>query len=263
MRAKPLLLMALLVLCGAWSGGCDEASSRAPAVEKTKLRVAIAASLQDVMADMREVMQRELVADIEFVPGASSTLAKQIEAGLDADVFISASSEWVDYLEKQALTTRGTRLNVAGNRLVVIAPSNSSSVPTSLRDLKEAAFHPIAIGDPAHVPAGRYARQALEAVGVWNDLKGKTADAPDVRAALAFVTSLQCRVGIVYQTDVAKRLDVRVCFPVDPLLHKPIVYTGVVVNRTKDPETAYRLVGWLTGPRGAEMFRSEGFLPPQ
>ncbi|MCE9592446.1 MAG: molybdate ABC transporter substrate-binding protein [Planctomycetes bacterium] len=258
-RPFPVLSIFLIVMAGIT--GCDWRSANPPAAPRPKLRVAIASSLRDVVGELRKALSRDLGADIDVIDGASSTLARQIESGLEADVYVSASLEWVDYLDQKKLLLPQSRVNIAGNRLVVVMQSTASARPSRLEDLGLPSFHPLALGDPSHVPVGRYARQALEASGVWNSVKDHVTSAPDARAALALVVKGQCPAGIVYQTDVTRRLDVSAAFAIDPRLHEPIIYAGAVVNGTKYPELSQKALNWLTGPQATVVFRREGFLP--
>lgn len=254
LRGSLLLLLTLFLL------GCDGRTNAPVTPQRPRLRVAIAGSLTDVMNGMSDLMSREIVADVEWVSGGSGALAKRIEDALSADVFLCDGSEWLDELDRKELVVEGTRMNFAANRLVVAAPASAASRPSSMQDLPFNMYHPVAISDPSHVPSGRYARQALEASGIWVHLKDHLFLAPDERAALAAVSSGKSPVAIVYQTEVTRRSDVVACFAVDPKLHQPIIYTGVVVKGTKHEEAARRLLGWLVGPRGVEYLRRDGFL---
>ena len=137
---------------------------------------------------------------------SSSTLAKQIAAGAPADIYFSANVEWMDYLQAHQHIEQDTRVDLLGNALVVIAPTGE---PFTVRWAKDFDFAGafagrLALGDPDHVPAGQYARQALEKLGWWPVLKSRIAPAPDVRAALVYVERGECAVGLVYATDAAQ-----------------------------------------------------------
>lgn len=263
MRTPIALGGSLLLVLTFYLLGCDR-GVEAPAVSpRPRLRVVIAESLIDVMKGMSDQMSREIVADCEWMPGVSSVLAGQIEEGLNADVFLCDAAEWADYLERKGLSVEGTRMNFASNRLVVAAPASMASRPSSMADLPFSIYHPLSICDPSFVPVGRYARQALEASGIWAQLRDRLVLAPDEPAALAAVSSGKCPVAIVYQTEVTRRSDVVACFAVDPKLHQPIIYTGVVLKGAKHEDAARKLLGWLVGPRGMEYLRRDGFVSGQ
>ena len=157
-------------------------------------------------------------------------LARQIEAGAPADIYVSAHRAWMDYLDERGLLVSDTRRRFAGNRLVVVAAAGTSAVAGSLTDLPRwlGAGGRLAVGDPDHVPAGMYARAALRSAGLWTALEPRLARADSVRAALALVTTGSAPVALVYATDLGadagRRSGLRVLATVDPALHPPIVY---------------------------------------
>src|SRR5262245_373016 len=159
--------------------------------------------------------------------GASSALAKQIESGAPADVFISADLDWMDYVEKKGLVAPGTRKELLGNRLVLIAPAKQ---PVRLQpapgfDISSVLKNGrIALAEPNSVPAGKYAKAAFEKFGVWEQISGKVAAAENVRAALLLVARGEAPLGVVYQTDANSEPNVMVAgvFPLDS--HPAIVY---------------------------------------
>jgi molybdate transport system substrate-binding protein len=187
-------------------------------------------------------------------------LARQIEAGTRADVFVSADEEWMDYLATRKLIDPKTRHDILMNRLVLIAPA------TSTMELKIAPHFALAsalgkerlaLGDPGSVPAGRYARAALTNLGVWPDVSKRIAPAEDVRAALAFVARGETPLGIVYETDarVEKRVRIVDTFPEDS--HAPITYPVALVATAKPG--AGRFVGYMKSPAGRALFTQYGF----
>jgi len=193
---------------------------------------------------------------------ASSVLAKQIEAGAPADVFISADIEWMDYLEKRHLLRPGTWHPLLGNRLVLIAPV-ASNVRVTLAphvDLMAAlAGGRLATGDPDSVPAGRYARAALTWLGVWEQIAPGLVRAENVRAALEYVARGEASLGIVYRTDALAEKRVRVVdtFPGDS--HPPIVYP-VALTAGAAPEAA-AFEAFLESNAAREIFARYGFEP--
>ena len=192
--------------------------------------------------------------------GASSALARQIEAGAPADVFISADLAWMDYLEKKGLLAAGTRRNPLGNRLVLIAPVRK---PVKLQPApgfplgKALGNGRLALAEPNSVPAGRYAKAALEKLGVWSDMAGRVAAADNVRAALALVARGEAPLGVVYQTDARAEPSVMIAgtFPADS--HPPIVYPVAAVKGAKGG--AMPFLAHLSTPRARAIFEKHGF----
>ena len=194
---------------------------------------------------------------------ASSTLAKQIENGAPADLFISADRDWMDYLQQRELIDPKTRIDMLGNSLVLIAPADSAAQVTIARGFPLADMlgdgH-LAMGDPDAVPAGRYAKAALSALGVWPQVTGRIAAAENVRAALLLVARGEAPLGIVYRTDAAAEPSVRIVgtFPSDS--HPPIVYP-MALTIAHGPE-APALAGYLRGPAARTLFEAQGFTAP-
>jgi molybdate transport system substrate-binding protein len=192
--------------------------------------------------------------------GASSALAKQIESGAPADVFISADLDWMDYIDKKGLVEPGTRRNLLGNRLVLIAPK---SQPVKLQPAPGFSILPalkngrIALADPNSVPAGKYAKAAFEKLGVWDQVAGRVAATENVRAALAFVARGEAPLGVVYQTDAAAEPGVVVAgvFPEDS--HPPIIYPVAAVKGAKPQGKAF--LDFLGGSEARRIFEKHGF----
>ena len=170
--------------------------------------------------------------ELRLAFGSSSTMARQIEEGAPADVFVSASPAWMDYLFERSLLEPGTRVDLLGNSLVVIAPRGDSVFVDVRKGFDFAASFEgrLALGDPSYVPAGIYARQALEWLGWWDGVKGRLAPASDVRGALTFVARGECEAGIVYATDAAITPDVVVTAVLPAESHEPIIYPAAVVK---------------------------------
>ncbi|MET0179092.1 MAG: molybdate ABC transporter substrate-binding protein [Novosphingobium sp.] len=192
---------------------------------------------------------------------ASSALARQIEAGAPADLFLSADEEWMDHVERLRLVKTGTRVGLLGNRLVLIAPAASRlrlAVRPGFPLARALGDGRLALADPAAVPAGRYARAALTSLGVWDSVAGKLAPAENVRAALAFVERGEAPLGIVYETDARASVKVRVVGRFPAATHPPIVYPVALLRRSRNPEAeAFRR--FLVAPAGRSVFRRFGF----
>ncbi len=214
-----------------------------------------AASLTDMMAKLATGFEQQGGGQLTIVPGASSTLARQIMAGAPVDLFISANKTYADAV---ASHVGGTARDMFGNGLVIIAPSGFDGDVT-LDALPDAlGGGRLAVGDPAHVPAGIYARDALEQAGLWDRLENRLAPAGDVRGAVAFVASHAAPFGIVYKTD-ALAPGVRVVAVIDPALHAPVRYWGVVTG--KDNTTVAEFLGYMDSAAGQGLLADEGFLP--
>jgi molybdate transport system substrate-binding protein len=220
-----------------------------------------AASLTNVLDDLSQAFTASTKIPVKDSYAASSVLAKQIEAGAPADVFFSADLEWMDYLEQHKLLQPGTRHDVVGNRLVLIAPLESKVMVKIApgMDLR-AALGPegkLATGDPDSVPVGKYAQAALQKLGVWDKVSGQIARAENVRAALAFVARGEAPLGIVYRTDALAEKKVRIVaeFPADT--HPPITYPIAVT--THGGEGAKKFEDFARSKAAADIFHKYGF----
>ena len=191
---------------------------------------------------------------------SSSTLAKQIAAGAPADIYFSANAEWMDYLQTRQHIEQDTRVNLLGNALVVIAPREEAFAVRFARDFAFAGAFVgrLALGDPDHVPAGQYARQALEALGWWSALRTRIAPAPDVRAALVYVERGECAAGLVYATDAAQSDRVITLATVPDSLHRPIVYPAAIVKGRATAKVR-DLLAFFSSDTAAVIFRKHGF----
>jgi len=187
-------------------------------------------------------------------------LARQIAEGAPADIFFAAHVGWMEYLDEKGLIAPGTRSDLLGNTLVIIAPRGEGFAvePRKSFDLAGAFRGRLAMGDPDHVPAGIYARQALEWLGWWPALAGRVAPAPHVRGALVYVERGECPVGIVYATDakVSDRVEVLASLPVES--HDPIVYPMAALSG-RDTPAVRDLLRFYRSAEAAEVFARHGF----
>lgn len=192
---------------------------------------------------------------------ASSALAKQIEQGAPADVFISADLAWMDYVAERKLIKPATRVNLLGNKLVLIAPKDSPLDKVEIAkgfDLaKLAGDGRVATANVQAVPAGRYAKAALESLGVWRTVEGRLAMAENVRATLAFVARGETAIGIVYETDAKAEPNVKVVgvFPADS--HPPVIYPVAVMAASRP--AAERYLSFLRSAAAKTIFEKYGF----
>ena len=226
--------------------------------DENPLLVFNAASLTNVIDDLAKAFTDKTQVPVKSSPAASSALARQIEAGAPGDVFFSADLEWMDYLDRRKLLKPGTRHDVVGNSLVLIAPADSSAA-IELKKGIDFGSTKIATGDPDSVPVGKYAKTALEKLGAWDKVSGQIVRAENVRAALAFVARGEAPLGIVYKTDALAEKKVRIVaeFPQDT--HPPITYPIAVT--THGGATAQQFVEFVRSKAAAEIFKKYGFAP--
>ncbi len=226
---------------------------------RAEVTVLAASSLTDAMRELGQAWAASGHTPPRFVFGASSTLARQVEQGIPADIFASADEPWADYLQERHLLVAGTRTSPLGNHLVLIAPADQPhEVALTAQDML-ARLGPdgrLATGDPASVPVGKYAEAALRKLGAWDAIAPHLARAENVRAALLLVERGEAPLGIVYATDAASdpKIHVIATFPDDT--HPPISYPFALVHDTPDGRA---LLAFLTGPDAAPVYRKLGF----
>ena len=196
---------------------------------------------------------------------ASSALARQIEAGAPADLFVSADLDWMDYVDQRKLIRADSRVNLLGNRIVLIASKDSQAKTEiapgfPLRSLLGEGRLSMANVDA--VPAGKYGKAALTALGVWASVQDRLAQAENVRAALLLVARGEAPLGIVYQTDAAAEPAVRVLGAFPESTHPPILYPAAITARATNP-AATALLQHLRSPQAAAIFEKHGFSVPR
>lgn len=221
-----------------------------------------AASLGDAMNALAKSYTARAGVGITTSYAASSTLARQIENGAPADIFFPADEEWMDYLEKRSLLEPGTRVPRLGNRLVLVAPAGAPRKVEIRKGVDLAALlgptGRLATGDPASVPAGKYAQQALTYLGRWRALESRLARADNVRVALSYVERGEAPLGIVYSTDAAIAKGVQVVGEFPSESHPPISYPVAVVARRGTAQVREFRV-FLLGADAAATFQRFGF----
>ena len=243
----------LLLLGSAWSVSAS--------AQEAKLVIFAAASLKDALDEVNAAFRHEKGQDTATSYAASSTLAKQIEAAAPADIFISADLDWMDYLAKRNLVKLETRSNLLGNRLALIAPVNSAiqlAIGPNFLLVAALGNGRLAIADPNSVPAGKYGKAALEALGVWSSVADRLAPAENVRATLALVSRGETPLGIVYQTDADADKGVKIVDTFPENTHPPIIYPIAVVASSTNPATVDYLV-YLKSPVARGIFEKNGF----
>jgi molybdate transport system substrate-binding protein len=234
---------------------------QADAAEEKTITVFAAASMKNALDEVDSLFTEQSGIKVVASYAASSSLMKQIEQGAPADVFLSADIDWMDYGIKHNLIKNDTRKDLLGNRLVLIAAKDSKIGNVSIApgfDLAAlAGSGRIATGDVRAVPAGLYAKAALEKLGIWSSVESKIAMAENVRAALVLVARGEAPLGIVYETDAKVDPSVKIIgvFPEDS--HPPIIYP-VAMTKDAKPDAAQYLA-FLTTPKARAVFERYGF----
>lgn len=258
-RSLLFLWLVLAVSVAACAGGI----SGDVTPKQTRLLVSAAISLKDAFDEVKKEFESENRSiNIAYNFASSGALQLQIEQGAAVDVFASAGEAQMNSLEQKGLLLEGTRRAFARNTAVLVVPREGGQPISSFSDLTKPEIKHIAIGNPSSVPAGEYAKQILESVGVWNDIQTKIVLAENVRQVLTYVEQGNVEAGIVYGTDAATSEKVRVAANAPAGSSKPISYPVAVIASTKSPKEARALVDFITGEKGRAILSKYGFLTP-
>ncbi len=227
-----------------------------------EILVFAAASLTDVVERLGEEYTEKEGVKVSFNVGGSTTIAQQIIRGAPADAIISAGPRPMDALEERGLIIPGTRFDLLTNQLVLVGSTAMAEKGeiASLDDLAGSGAS-VAIADPDLAPAGRYAREALENLGLWEDLELRIVPSAGVRVALGYVKTGSVDAGIVYRTDLGTTEGVVILATISDESHSPIVYPAGVVEGSKHGEAARRFLAFLKSPDAWDTFRKYGFTP--
>jgi molybdate transport system substrate-binding protein len=233
-----------------------------PVFSQTTTTVFAAASLTDSLKSVADAYKAKTGITVTLSFGASSTLARQIDQGAQADIFLSADTDWMDFLQKNGRIAPDTRRDLLGNKLVLIAASDARLVPKIAPHFDLAGAlgdgH-LALADPASVPAGKYAKAALTALGVWESVAPKVVAAENVRVALEYVSRGEAPYGIVYATDAKVAPSVHVTGTFSQDSYPAIVYPMAM---TKDASPAAKdFLAFLSGAQARAIFEKAGFTP--
>lgn len=247
-------LAALCLLAGA-------AAARPAGAEE--LTVFAAVSTAELMTATVDAFQTENDVEVRLSVAATSTLARQIERGAPAGVFVAANVAWMDWLDQRKLLVAGSRFDLFGNRLALIVPSDGP--PTiDLSPTTDLVAHladgPFGLADPNHVPAGIYGKAALQSLGLWDQVSARITRSPHVRAVVALVSRGEARLGIVYASDAMAFTSVRQAAIFDSRLHPPIVYQAAAV-KGGNLAAAQSLLRFLKGDAVRTLIREAGFTP--
>jgi molybdate transport system substrate-binding protein len=230
------------------------------AAQPSSITVSAAASLADVLQQLAAVYERRAAEKVVLNLGASNVLARQIAAGARVDLYISADMAQMDAVA--AYIDTASRVALLSNQLAVAVADDRPRRLSSIRELADPAFRRIAIGDPAAVPAGVYAKAYLETAGVWNSVTAKLVPCGSVRLALAAVENGAADAAIVYKTDIETARRAREAFVVPAAEGPRILYPAAVVNRGSNPAGARRFLDFLRSDEAAAVFQRAGFPRP-
>jgi molybdate transport system substrate-binding protein len=233
----------------------------APAVVADNVTVFAAASLKEAMDEQARQFEAGTGNKVLISYAGSNSLAKQIEAGAPADVFVSADLDWMDYTDQRRLLRADTRFNLLRNTLVLIAPASSNTALKIAPNFALAAAlgnGKLSMANPDSVPAGKYGKSALEKLGVWASVQDKVARGENVRSALAFVSRGEAPFGIVYATDALADKSVKIVDSFPPDSYPPIIYPAALVAAGKSP-AARSFLDYLRTPAAAQVWERYGF----
>ena len=233
------------------------------APSQASITVSAAISLSGALEEIAGAYKAAGGGDVRFNFAASNVLARQIVSGAPADLFISADEAQMDYAQAQRAIDPASRVALLSNRLVIVAPSDRPVQWRDARGLLRPDVKRVAIGDPAGVPAGVYAKQYFEKIGIWHDLQPKLLPLANVRAALAAVESGGADAGVVYATDAASTSRVRVVVAIEGFDAPRILYPAAITARSPNRDAAAKFLAFLRSPSATAIFTRQGFSPPE
>jgi molybdate transport system substrate-binding protein len=223
------------------------------------INVSAAASLTNVLQELATPYEKQSGDHIVFNFAASSLLARQIEEGAPADMIFSADEAKLDELAQKGLLIPDSRKSILTNTLAIIVPAENGAAIKSTADLADGGIKHIALGEPATVPAGIYAKEYLQKLGIWDAIKDKVVPVESVRAALAAVESGNADAGIVYKTDAMISKKIKVAYEVPAADGPAISYPLAITKDAKQPEAAGKFATYLESPAAAAVFEKYGF----
>ena len=255
------LLAATVLFTGCGGGSTPAKPASAPAATPVELTISAAVSMKDALKDVQAAyLQKAPQVKLVFNLGASGSLQKQIEQGAPADIFISAAPKQMNELETKNLILKPTRRNLVENKLVLIVPQNSQLKIAKFEELANSDVKKLGIGEPKVVPAGQYAQQALNKLGVWNTIADKMVFAKDVRTVLAYVETGNVDAGIVYKTDATSSSKVKIAATAPEGSHQPVLYPAAILVGSKNAKAAEEWLAFLVSPDGKAIFEKHGFV---
>ncbi|MCM3765109.1 molybdate ABC transporter substrate-binding protein [Neobacillus niacini] len=248
-----MALLLLLVITG-----CTKDEEK-PAVEKVELTISAAASLQAALNEIKDDFEKEHPnIKINYNFGASGALQQQISQGAPVDLFFSATEDKFDQLVRDGLIDKDNSVDLVGNELVLVVPKGSAKGIKTLADITKA--DKISLGTPESVPAGKYAKQTLENLKVWENIESKVIYAKDVRQVLTYVETGNVDAGFVYKTDALMSKKVEVVATAAENTHEPIIYPVGVIKETAHPKEAQLFFDYLQTEKSLKILKKYGFI---
>ncbi|MHB1391281.1 MAG: molybdate ABC transporter substrate-binding protein [Thermoleophilia bacterium] len=261
-KLKKLVLYGVLLTATVfWAGACGGSSTGQTGSADQKLTVSAAISLKDAFTEIGKNFESQHPGlQVEFNFGASGDLAQQILGGAPVDVFAAASTKETEDLDKKGLIIKETLIKSVGNDLVLVTPAAASGQINSFSDLGQSQVKKIAIGNPATVPAGRYARDTLIYFNLWDSLQPKLVYGESVRQVLDYVARGEVDAGIVYATDAKSRAaEVKTVLTAPAESHKPIIYPMAVIAGSKQEQLARQFLNLVAAKESQPVFEKYGF----
>lgn len=254
------ILLGIMLLTIATVTGCNNGKQAVdtPKAEPVSLTIAAAASLQDAAQELKTIYtDKHPDIQITYTFASSGTLQKQIEEGAPADLFISAGKSQMDALVDKKLIKDDSRQNLLGNELVLIAKKDSNI--SSFEDLTDKSAAKISIGTPETVPAGKYAKETLTTMNLWDKVQPKLVMAKDVRQVLTYVETGNVDAGLVYRSDTVQMKESKIVATAPAGSSKPIVYPMAVIASSKHPQEAADFEAFLASDEAMQVFIKYGF----
>lgn len=262
MRKRAWLCVSLIgLLAAGLLVGCGTPRSAREAAPAREIMVFAGAGLKDALPEVADLYRRQHPGtQVSFNFAGAGTLQKQIEQGAPADIVIFPGKKQLDALEKEGLIDKATRKKILADKLVLITPKGEERVK-GFADLALPGIGRVSIGDPATVPAGEWAKEALVNLGLWEKVQPKLVLAKDVQQVRAYVETGNVDAGLVWRSTAVSSPKIRIAAEAPAKAHRPIFFTGAVVGNSKKKETALDFLNHLAGSEAARVFARHGFTP--
>ncbi|GGJ89690.1 molybdate ABC transporter substrate-binding protein [Lentibacillus kapialis] len=248
---------AFLIISTMFIAGCSSEQN----TDETTLPVAAASSLSGTLSELKKAFEsehRDITLTLNYE--ASGKLSQQIRSGAPVDVFLTSDPKWMDRLAQEDAIVADTRIDFAQNSLVFVSSRNKSISASQLSDLPNMEVEQIAIGSPDSVSAGKYAKQAMTASGIWDNLEDRLIYTNNAQQTLTYIESGRAEFGIVCASDLTQSDLIKEIFPVDKALHEPIQYQAAVTSTSSTMEASKEFNQFLKTDKAQSILRENGFM---